>query len=465
MTSIFSFISGQFGKSFILGTLLPVALFTLLALVFVVPLFPYDWPVLEQLLALNPATIAAVTFAVLLFSGLLFGLNSTIKRYYEGYPWEMTHIGQLRKRHYQSQLEEARYFMGRTISLRNELRRRRNNVELLQKIETRRIIAGQKIISEFPISFDSVLPTRLGNILRSFENYPRRQYNIAGPTVWPRLRSAIDDKYTSAIDDAKTLLDFMMNGSILSILLALSILIVGLLYPVPLASRSMSVWWGIEIIVAAFASYAFYILAISQAKRWGDMFKGAFDLYRWNLLSQLGYKRMPTSVEEERALWGAISRQMIYGDPPQGRLPEYATLHTFAYGYLGREPYMVDLQVTRGVGPPEADESVRISLHVRNTDAQNRRIENVVVSDLLQDGFEYIWQSAEVPERNVDVLGANPYYFNVGTLNSGTGVILTYRAIRRGGKPGPASRPPGENGWLRALEALVGQAPGTPEQS
>lgn len=451
MTSIFSFISGQFGKSYVLGTLLPVLIFALLVLFFVIPLLPYDWRLTEQLLALNPSTIAVVTFTVILFSGMLFGLNSTIKRYYEGYPWESTCIGQLRQRHYQAQLERARYFMGRTLPLRDELRRRRNNDRLLQKIETRRVAAGQKIISEFPISFDSVLPTRFGNVLRSFENYPRRQYNIAGPTLWPRLLSAIDDKYTSSIDDAKTLLDFMINSSVLSIILCLSILVAGLLYPLPRTSRGAYAWWGIELVVSAFAAYAFYILAISQAKRWGDMFKGAFDLYRWKLLEQLGYKRMPTSVEEERALWGAISRQMIYGDPPQSRLPEYATTNTFAYGYLGREPYMVDLQVTRGVSLPEADGSVRISLQVRNTTAQHRTIYNVVVSDVLPADFDYVWQSALVPERNVDVLGANPYYFNIGTLQSGTGVVLTYRAIERG-KAERARPAPAENGELRLIE-------------
>jgi len=58
MTSILSSISGQFSKSLILGTLLPVVLFLILGMVFVIPLFPYEWHFLNQLISLISLRVA-----------------------------------------------------------------------------------------------------------------------------------------------------------------------------------------------------------------------------------------------------------------------------------------------------------------------------------------------------------------------------------------------------------------------
>jgi hypothetical protein len=54
MSSIVSTISGQFSKSLILGVFLPAALFVSLSIIFLVPLFPENWPLLAPLQALDP---------------------------------------------------------------------------------------------------------------------------------------------------------------------------------------------------------------------------------------------------------------------------------------------------------------------------------------------------------------------------------------------------------------------------
>ncbi|HEX8846267.1 MAG TPA: hypothetical protein VF791_16590 [Pyrinomonadaceae bacterium] len=432
MISILSSISGQFSKSLILGTLLPVVTFLILGMVFVIPLFPYDWQFLKQLTVLDSQTIVVFTLVTVVLSGLLFSFHSAITRFYEGYTWSNTWVGQWRIRRYQIQLHEAESLIRRTLVLRSELRQRDSLKyrKLLAKIEHRRAVVGQKIINEFPIS-SSMLPTRLGNNVRSFYSYTSRQYNMEHETLWPRLRAKLDKEYAAAVEDAKTPLDFVINISFLSALLSLTILVVGLLYPIPLASRSAGVWWGIEILAFAFVAYVSYLSAINQARDWGNMLKSAVDLYRWDLLKQLGYKRVPVNRTEERALWGSITRQIIYGDPPRTRLADYVTANTFAYGYLNNEPFMVGLQVARGGGASDANGISTVAVRVKNEDGQKRLMKNVVVRDTLPDGFDYVWNSALISGEAATVSGSNPFYFEIRDLDYGEEKTLTYSMIQR----------------------------------
>jgi hypothetical protein len=440
MTSILSYISGQFSKSLILGTLLPVVLFLILGMIFVVPLFPYDWQFLKQLLALDSQTVVVFTFITIVLSGLLYSFNAAIRNYYEGYPWQFTWVGQWRIRRYKSELLEKQSFMSRTMKLRNELRDRDGEkyADLIDKIEDERTIKGREINDKFPSYPYLVLPTRLGNIIRSFESYPLGRYNIDSIALWPRLRAKLDKEYATALDDAKTPLDFMINISVLSALLSLSILVVGLFYPIPFASQRVGIWWGLQILFFAFASYLAYRLAIIQTWEWGNMFKGAFDLYRWDLLKQLGYKRVPGSMTEERALWGDIRRQIIYGDPPVTHaallgtvLGEYANVNTVAYGRISGEAYSVGLQTARGVSLPDDTGVSTVTLSVKNVDGQERLAKNIIVRDTLPEDFEYLWDSASAEGSKIIVSGANPYYFEIGNLHFNEEKKLTYSALQR----------------------------------
>lgn len=431
LPSILSSISGQFGKPLILGTLLPVTVFVILCLIFVVPLVPNDWQLLEKLMALDPPTIVAITFLTIILTGLLYSWNTVIIRFYQGYIWEYTWFGQWRIKHYQAELRATKEFMATTQVLRNELIRR-NNRKYLSEIGTKRIKAGLKINNHFPNASSLVLPTRLGNVIRSSDTYPTVQYNMSGVTLLSRLRSKIDKDYLSAIEDAKMPLDFLINCSFLSAVLALLTLLCGLLYPIPLTTRGVMIWWALKILIFIIVSWASYVLSIGQAEDWGRMFRGAFDLYRWDLLKQFGYKQVPTNMAEERAIWGTISRQVIYGDPPGSRLVEqYTNATTFTYGYLYDEPFMTDLPTARGVSLPDARGVVTVTLRVKNADGQKRAIGKITIRDTLPDGFEYLWGTALCDGMDVTVFGANPYYFETKDLPYDGELVVTYRIALR----------------------------------
>jgi hypothetical protein len=166
----------------------------------------------------------------------------------------------------------------------------------------------------YPINATEVLPTRLGNVVRSFEEYPRWQDGMSAIPLWPRLVAVIDKEYDARIEDAKSSLDFMLNCSLLSALLAGILAVTGLLAP----GRVHLGEWLAQVVVLGTAAYVFYTGSVSSAHAWGAQMRGAFDLYRGDLLAKLGYGWKPATRDEEREIWMSISRQVIFGDPPLG---------------------------------------------------------------------------------------------------------------------------------------------------
>jgi len=113
-------------------------------------------------------------------------------------------------------------------TLKDELDKDKKNAETVSDIWTRLSEVSRRLNSELPSDTSLLLPTRLGNVIRSFEEYPDRQYGIGAITLWPRLIAKIDKEYAAMMDDSKTSFDFMLNISLLSAFSALVITVVGL---------------------------------------------------------------------------------------------------------------------------------------------------------------------------------------------------------------------------------------------
>ena len=94
MTSILSSISGYFSKSLILGTLLPVVIFIILSILFLIPLLPSDLSLFLRFQGIDKEwKVLAVSFVTIVITGLIYNLNIPILRLYEGYPWRYSWIG------------------------------------------------------------------------------------------------------------------------------------------------------------------------------------------------------------------------------------------------------------------------------------------------------------------------------------------------------------------------------------
>jgi hypothetical protein len=429
--------------------------------------------VLKPLAALDTQwQVITITFIAILMSGMLYNLNIPIIRMYEGYPWKDTWVGRLRTHHYQSKFGAM---MSRQRGMRtllramgkadaalvnaciNRLRTISPNPKCLQ-IEDRNCSAvwdtapnleinqwqhmydliksewentSRSLLKEFPGSESLVLPTRLGNVIRSFEYYPDREYGMDAVTLWPRLIAKVDKDYAALVDDSKTSFDFMLNGSALSVVLALLTLLAGLIYGAPLAARATLILWIAQTLIFTVLSFILYFQSISRAANWGEMVKGAFDLYRNDLLKLLGFDQKLKTKEAERKLWEKVSVQMIYGDSPDGPRTGYADEAQDPATFARGEPADVRLEVSRGIDYRLVNVAVLVALDIKNVDKDRRTAQKVVLTETLPSGLEYVWGSARLNGKPLrEVTGANPYRFNVGDMGPGDELLLTYGAFR-----------------------------------
>ena len=445
MSSLLSAISGKFSTSLILGTFFPVTVFVFLARVLWVPLLPAGFhpALLAPLAGLDDKwELLVLTLVTIVVSGLLYNLNMQIIRFYEGYPWQNTWLGRWKTGRYKEALRvllaqrEGLYPIrtellaeGRALKVANE-----SDPEILR---LRAWIAGARlqedavrieIFSTYPKE-SSVLPTRLGNVIRSFENYPEQQYGMAAITLWPRLIAVLDSGYSETIDSAKASLDFMLNSAALSGLLTLLLLVTGLFYPSPFTSQGAFVGWSAGIVLLAALSWWLYTQSIGIALNWGNLVCGAFDLYRGKLLEKLGYPHAPKTVKDEQEIWRLISARLVAGDPPEGvgEVPPYersfsSTSCSCASGAA--------LGMARGVVPLPDELATRVVVELRNPGAVP--LSGLTVSDTVPDGFDYQWGSADASAGTVKVEGINPYRFLIDeTLAPGAALELSYHIVPR----------------------------------
>ncbi|HEX6042640.1 hypothetical protein [Longimicrobium sp.] len=448
MGNLFSEISGKFSKSLIFGCFFPVVFFLLLDWIFFRPFIPPLNGAAGALAALDPKwqTVALAGLAVL-FSGLLYTLNRPITRFYEGYPWQHSLVGQWRKRRQVRQWKKTRGLaLGVDAVLRTpepvtsaanppatetaeqkkarERREKKDRRELQDREDTLSDLGDGRLRAfhrAFPSSEGSVLPTRLGNVIRSFEDYPQRQYRMSAIYLWPRLVGVIDKEYAAAADDAKSSFDFMMNVSFLSGASAGGLLLLGL------ASRGiwgLSLAFWLQVAGLMIACYVFYAGSIGQAMAWGDLVRGAFDLYRGKLLAQMGFTQKPADLNEERALWRAISLQMVFGDPPAHTglpLLRYAEGGTYAVGSPAKP-----LDVSRSAKQVEGGSQTCLLIH----NPYRAAISDVRVTDSLPPGERYLWGSALSEGEALTVTGTDPITISVGAMEPNERRIVVYRSTK-----------------------------------
>lgn len=443
MGGILTGISGYFSRHLILGTFLPVVIFVTLNWILVIPTLPTDWSILKPIQSFDAQwQILAFSFVTIVLTGLLYNINIPLISLYEGYPWKELWIGQFRTKKYKKLFAVAKARWNGAPHIAYELRAA--NDTRLTATEKMKAMAGSTSFADFPFRDDLVLPTRLGNVIRSFESYSLRQYGMDAVTFWPRLVSTIPKDYAGAIDEAKTSFDFMLNCSALSSLLAFIVFVTGSVYPSHFNAPGGWLVWLSKLVVLCLAAHYFYRLSIGRARTWGNTVRTSFDLYRRDLLKQLGYTRVPETLEEEQRLWSNIGERLVYGD--HYRLPQIAFVPKKTF--VECEPNIATFTILRSVTAPEdaapssSSGDYLTTITIRNTGDYNAT--KLLVTDTLPDDFLYRYQSAQLsnpddPKHVVQVSGTNPYTFSLGKLNYDRELVLKYRAVPFQ-QPAPATK-------------------------
>jgi hypothetical protein len=163
---------------------------------------------------------------------------------------------------------------------------------------------GQPTISGHPAA-----PTSMGNVAATVHAYAETRYNLNLDIFWSRLQRSIrkDDGSYAAIQDSKTLLDFLIVSSWLTgafgVLWTLALLVAGYDWVVFVG---VGLGWPI-------AAYAWYRVAVEQYRAFADLLRAAVDIFRFNLLADLRIAP-PADLDDERYLWDELNRTTALGD-------------------------------------------------------------------------------------------------------------------------------------------------------
>jgi hypothetical protein len=291
-----------FDRNFVIGFFLPVAVSITFSILILNP-YPFGSQVVDFLT--KDLLVGTTTIGLLSWVGgiVLLALNRDLYRLMEGYraynPLKL--FGWMEKRRYRNLVNELE-------QLDDEFRECiSSKTEFPVKSRTRRNELMRQLAEEFPDKEEYLLPTPFGNVLRSFEVYPRYMYGFEAIDGWGRLLAVIPKDYLELIDAARAQVDFWVNLGLVFILLQIEYIVLAFMTGTPLQ------WWVVLLFILLGTIAP--LRATSAAREWGDFVKSAFDVYRFKLLESLGIDP-PKTREEERILWTKYSQAIIY------RLPE-----------------------------------------------------------------------------------------------------------------------------------------------
>lgn len=239
---------------------------------------------------------------VTLLAYLLQAFTGPLVRLYEGYwrPWRIRHwfIKRVEKRLQQKQKERAK-------AATNDLAKYMSWQDCLYY--------------EYPPRPEWLLPTRLGNVLRSTEVYPVTAYGMDEVFWLPRLSLLLPEKTQTAIQDTLTPLLTLLNLATLTTLIS----VIGATY---LWQVKVTVWWASWAVLVGGLLLArlLYNGAVAQAREYGQGIRAAVDLYRFDLLKAL-HQPLPTTPQEERVLWKQLEDWLYNQD--RGVVKEMAYDH------------------------------------------------------------------------------------------------------------------------------------------
>ncbi|MCG2784191.1 MAG: hypothetical protein L6461_03710 [Anaerolineae bacterium] len=292
-----------FERNFVMAFFLPFVIFVAMVTE-ITSSFGYGQTLLASMQ--SDLIIGTTLFGVISWLGGIFLLvsNHGLYRFLEGYgDWNpLKLIGKLQKRKYNKLLEKI-------DELDDQFREQKETFPREQRNKRSRLM--RELAERFPDREDLLLPTGFGNILRSFETYPRVMYGIESIDGWSRILAIVPKDYRELLDNAKTQVDFWVNVGFLSIVLFLEYI------GFAIYAQSMPDWWIAAIILVIMLISPHF--AEESAIGWGNYIKASFDVFTPKLRESLGFT-LPINRDAEERQWVAFSQAIIYRLPE--RMPE-----------------------------------------------------------------------------------------------------------------------------------------------
>ena len=294
-------------------TVLPASLFVFVNVYLILPDL---WP------GFSPESSSVLTLAIsltLMGSYTLYAFNFPLIRFLEGHKMRRSDLSQWLL---QKKREQFKELLSQIEALTEERLRFKNRLgfdpdkdstsQLSKKesrywgfLKSRSAELEYELDRHYPSTIDSVLPTKLGNTIAAFEDYPRTRYGMDTVALWPRLVPLLkEEKYTDFVTQEKSVFDFLLN--MFAVVVALSIELIYL----NLFLGRLVVSIGIAI-VSPIISYMLYEGMSIAARQWGTTVRVAFDLYRYDLRQRLGLCPAKTFGEEYQR-WQEVSQFLLF---------------------------------------------------------------------------------------------------------------------------------------------------------
>ncbi|QGM93278.1 hypothetical protein F7D13_04160 [Methylocystis rosea] len=254
------------------------------------------------------------TFFIWTFSIILMLTNKVLFWSIEGYCLPFKNE-QLRRR----EIERFKLKKAQLNELSAEWRRNERDFPIELQLKCTRL--ARELASDFPSKESSIMPTRFGNVMRSFEDYPRSVYGVDSIPLWLHLLSVMPKEFLNVVEDAKTHVTCLINMFWLSWVMVIfsSVSFIFGLYGSFTHAHNLDIAAGYERSGAfAIGSVLFtsmiYWLMIERARNWGECVKAGFDCFLPALAEKLGFE-LPRESVKQKQFWIAVSRRSLFNSP------------------------------------------------------------------------------------------------------------------------------------------------------
>lgn len=283
MSDLFSGFSGSLG-SFVRSWLLPSVLAVGLWSFFIFELVEDRKPFSGIMRLDSTERLFVIAFVSLAIAYCIASISTPLYQVLEGYIGWPSRLKASRIADHKEMRKKLREATG---ARKDRLERQSNRVQL----------------DRYPRRSSNVMPTRLGNILRSAETYGNVQYGIDVVVLWFPLTTVADEQQRTALDETRSVMDFFVGLILLAPLFAISSVVTAIM-----ANR----WSPLIGLLAILVTYPAYRGAVAASVRYGRVVRSLADVARHSLAEKL-HLRIPASFQAERILWEAVSDLVAWG--------------------------------------------------------------------------------------------------------------------------------------------------------
>jgi hypothetical protein len=272
------------------------------------------FPELEFELARDIAALGATEqWVIVVLCSIALGLivssvQTPLYQWLEGYTWPTRLRGWGRRRQ-----------IARKRRLKRELDDLQEKQEALNRVATDgdraelpddpyelRIAWIYERLQAYPSKNEQILPSRLGNAIRSFETYGQDRYELDSQSLWHDLIHSAPQSLQDEVGQARVSTDFFVCLTYVLPLLALT--------SVGAVVEGSRGGLGLSIFASVMLGLAFltYRLAIVGTRYWAQAVQALVNIGRAPLAANLGLE-LPARIEDERAMWRSVGWLVSYG--------------------------------------------------------------------------------------------------------------------------------------------------------